>query len=375
MSARVPAEVFPPGDFIAEELDARGWAQEDLARILAKPLPTVNKIIKGKTAITPATAKKLSAAFGTSAELWMNLESSWQLYRDSDDESSSEVRERASIYDLAPVREMVRRGWIQKTDSSDDLVQELRKHFGVEDVSEVPAIRAAARSSTRGESGEITAAQWAWMCRCRNVSRLTDASRYRKKDLIDCIPELVALSSQPEEIRKLPGMLADCGVRVVLVKHLKGTAIDGGALWCNKTSEPVVGLSARFGRLDNFWFTLMHEIAHIIAGDGVVADSEIDRQSDHIDVVEQRANRTAASWLVPQDDLSSFIRRTSPLYSTRKILNFARRIRVHPSLIVGQLKHRGEVSWDKFNGMSIDVRDYAKQAIIQDGWDGPAPIE
>lgn len=369
--------MFPPGEFIAEELDARGWAQEDLARILGKPLPTINKIIKGKTSITPETAKKLAAAFGTSAELWMNLESSWQLHKSSNDEDdTAEVIERASIYDLAPVREMVRRKWISKTKTPDDLAEELRKHFGVMSLSEVPNLRAAARSSIRGELSEITSAQWAWMCRCRAVSNLVDAPKYRKANLVDCIPELVSRASDPEEIRKVPFMLADCGVRVVLVKHLTGTALDGGALQRNNTkSEPIIGLSCRYGRLDNFWFTLMHEIAHVVAGDGVVADSELERRGEHVAAYEQKANRAAAEWLIPQEQLDSFIRRTSPLYSTRKITNFARRIGVHPSIVVGQLKHRGEIDWNKFNKMNVDVRDFVKQSIIQDGWDGPAPLE
>lgn len=74
-----PAEVFPPGEFIREELAARGKTQADLARVLGRPLQTVNQIINGRKAITPETALELAAAFGTSPELWMNLESSYRL--------------------------------------------------------------------------------------------------------------------------------------------------------------------------------------------------------------------------------------------------------------------------------------------------------
>jgi HTH-type transcriptional regulator/antitoxin HigA len=78
---RPPAEVFPPGDFIAEELEARGWTQGDLARVLDRPLQAVNAIIRGKKAITPETAVGLGAAFGTSAEIWLNMENSYRLHR------------------------------------------------------------------------------------------------------------------------------------------------------------------------------------------------------------------------------------------------------------------------------------------------------
>ncbi len=71
----MPAEVFPPGEFIRDELEARGWTQEEFADILGRPLQTVNQIINGKKEITAETARAIAEAFGTSAELWLNLQS------------------------------------------------------------------------------------------------------------------------------------------------------------------------------------------------------------------------------------------------------------------------------------------------------------
>ena len=76
---RIPAEVFPPGEFIREEIEERGWTQEDLAEISGRSLRLVNEIIMGKRGITPETANGLAAAFGTSAQFWMNLESMYRL--------------------------------------------------------------------------------------------------------------------------------------------------------------------------------------------------------------------------------------------------------------------------------------------------------
>ncbi len=74
-------EAFPPGDHIREEIAYRGWTQADLANIMGRPLQVVNEIINGKKAITARTAYELEAALGPSAVTWMNLETSWQLYR------------------------------------------------------------------------------------------------------------------------------------------------------------------------------------------------------------------------------------------------------------------------------------------------------
>jgi HTH-type transcriptional regulator/antitoxin HigA len=79
MNNRRVAEVFPPGEFILEELDARGWTQVDLAEIIGRDTVQINRIIQGKQAITPDTAKQLAEVFSTSPELWMNLESSYRL--------------------------------------------------------------------------------------------------------------------------------------------------------------------------------------------------------------------------------------------------------------------------------------------------------
>jgi addiction module HigA family antidote len=74
-------EAFPPGIHIREEIEERGWSQGDLARIMGRPVQVVNEIINGRKAITAQTAYELEAALGPSAVTWMNLETSWQLYR------------------------------------------------------------------------------------------------------------------------------------------------------------------------------------------------------------------------------------------------------------------------------------------------------
>jgi HTH-type transcriptional regulator / antitoxin HigA len=76
---RIAAEVFPPGDYIREELEARHWRQSDLAAVLGRPLPAINEMINGKKRITAETAKALALAFGTSAEVWLNLETAYRL--------------------------------------------------------------------------------------------------------------------------------------------------------------------------------------------------------------------------------------------------------------------------------------------------------
>jgi HTH-type transcriptional regulator/antitoxin HigA len=73
------AETFSPGEYLKDELNARGWTQTQFAKIIGRPIQVVNEIIRERKSITAQTAVAFAAAFGTSAELWMNLEAAWQL--------------------------------------------------------------------------------------------------------------------------------------------------------------------------------------------------------------------------------------------------------------------------------------------------------
>src|SRR5262245_16756482 len=97
MTRFTAAEVFPPGEILKDELEARGWTQTDLGEILGRPARVVNEIITGKRGITPETAKGLAEALGTTAQFWMNLESAWQLSKVRDD--SGDVARRSKLYE------------------------------------------------------------------------------------------------------------------------------------------------------------------------------------------------------------------------------------------------------------------------------------
>lgn len=75
----VPAEVFPPGEYLGDELDARGWSQAEFAETIGRSAKLVNEIIGGTTSITPATAIEIGAALGTGARVWLNLEHEYRL--------------------------------------------------------------------------------------------------------------------------------------------------------------------------------------------------------------------------------------------------------------------------------------------------------
>jgi HTH-type transcriptional regulator/antitoxin HigA len=76
-----PAEAFPSGEYLRDELEARGWTQSQFARIIGRPLQLVNEIINGRKRITEQTALEIAAALGTSARVWLNLENTYRLWK------------------------------------------------------------------------------------------------------------------------------------------------------------------------------------------------------------------------------------------------------------------------------------------------------
>src|SRR4051812_14126931 len=111
-----------PGDFIKQELEKREWTQADLASILERPLPTINRILNGKHAILPDMAIALGMAFGTGPEVWAQREAAYRL--SLAEQPDDTVAKRARLHALAPIKEMEKRQWIHPSDSLDALEKE-----------------------------------------------------------------------------------------------------------------------------------------------------------------------------------------------------------------------------------------------------------
>ncbi|MGH6946320.1 MAG: ImmA/IrrE family metallo-endopeptidase [Kiloniellales bacterium] len=372
MPNRVPAEVFPPGEFIREELEARGWTQGDLAQIMDRPLRLVNELIAGKKQITPETARGLAMAFGDNDPLyWMNLDSAYRLAQTVPVNES--VGRRAKLYSLFPVRAMLKRKWIEPSDNLDVVEHRVCRFYRISDIDQQPIFAHAAKAV---QYDQRSAVQWAWLYRAKELAESIHSSPYSERKLKDALAKLRTLLVAPEEIRQIPRILADAGVRFVLVEFLPGAKIDGATFWLDDKS-PVIALSVRFDRVNNFWFVLRHEIEHVLNRDGLVIDLELTEHLQHKDDLppeEVRANVAAAEFLVPKSELDSFIKRVRPLYSEQRILLFARRIGVHPGIVVGQLQFREEIPYTHFHKHLVRIRDIIAQATLTDGWGNVPPI-
>lgn len=363
------AQVFPPGDFIREELEERGWRQSDLALILGVPISFVSELLSAKRSITTAIAKKLEQALGVPAETYLNLEAQYQLSKLAI-QPAGDVGARAKLYEFAQVREMQNRGWIAKARTIEQLQGELKRFYETDALDEPPQLPAAARRAAQVAPNMLTPAQITWCFRARAIARCTHAEPFSESAFDAGVEELQSLTGDPEEIRHVPRVLVEMGIRLVVVQHLSRTRIDGATLWSDKS--PAIALSLRYDRIDYFWHTLSHELSHVRHGDGTQVDEDFivdgKLRARARSEIELRADEEAASLLIDKGELDNFILRTRPYYSKERITGFARRIQVHPGIVAGQLQYRDEIDYRANREMLVKVRHIITRSAPTDGW-------
>jgi HTH-type transcriptional regulator/antitoxin HigA len=373
MQNRTIAEAFPPGEFLKEELDARGWTQEDLANILGRQTSVVSAIVNGKRAISLDIATDLGEAFDTGLEYWMNLETIYRSFLKSKRDSS--IARRAKLFAKAPVSAMQKRNWIEASGDWEVLEQRVLRLLRINSLDEQPKVFPhAAKKASSYES--ITPEQTAWFFRARDLASGIQVAKFSENSFAETIRSLRQLLANVEDIRHVPRVLAEGGVRFLIIENISHSKIDGACFWLD-ASSPVIAMAIRYDRLDNFWYVLTHECGHVDHRDGLNDEHPIidvnlvgDEATPFADKseIEQRADLFAQNTLIDQGALDNWIARVAPLYSKMKITAFAKMNRVHPAIVLGQLQHRGEVHWSHSREMLVKMRHLVMSSALTDGF-------
>jgi HTH-type transcriptional regulator / antitoxin HigA len=167
--------------------------------------------------------------------------------------------------------------------------------------------------------------------------------------------------------------LTGAGVRLVVVEYLLGAKLDGACFWINDGRSPVIALSLRLDRIDNFWHTLFHEVDHILHNEGKDApivdllDAQVSARTDLPDF-ERRANRNAADYCINAKAMEAWIARASKVSSRARIVAFAEQMSVHPGLVVGQLQHRHLIPYSYHREFLEKVRSLVVTSVPTDGY-------
>lgn len=370
----VPAVAFSPGEILLDILNDRGWSQVDFAEIIGRSPKAVNELIKGKTSITPATAKEIAAATDTNPLFWLNLETAYRLHHDRG-EPSPRIARHARLREKYPVREMVKRRWIENSPDPLVLQERVLTFYGVPDLDTEPLLmsHAAKKNAKKLDyPDDINGPQRAWLFRVRQIATALTVARYSEDKLREALQQFRQMLPSADDIRRVPKILAECGVRFVVVEHMPSSKIDGVCFWLGKDgTDPVIGMSLRLDRIDNFWFVLRHEIEHVLNGDGrevAMVDRDMGEvRPKDLSLEEIRADAAAADFCVPSRDMADFMVRHGRIISEMHVINFAQRMGVHPGLVVGQIQHRTR-KYQLFRKHLVSIRPIISPVAMTDGY-------
>lgn len=370
-----------PGQLIDEILVERGWSKRVLAVILGVGETSLNKLIAGKRPLDAQLALALSEVLDVPADRLLELQKRHDLAQARLVARPDPTRaQRAHLFGQLPIPEMIKRGWIDAEDVRDveAVESELTRFFGADSLDEIEILPHAAKRTNIAT--EATPTQLAWLYRANAIASEMLVAPYSPLSGRRAAKLMQPLLSAPTEARKVPRILAENGIRYVLVESLPGARIDGACFWLDETS-PVIAMTMRFDRIDNFWFVLRHELEHVLREHGVSAimlDTDVGPGSgsdgDGAVADEERvANDAAADFCVPREALDRFIARKDPFFAERDILGFSRTLGVHPGLVAGQLQHHTG-KYNLFRKHLVKMRATVAPSAVVDGWGDVAPV-
>ena len=348
-----PDIAIPPGETLAETLDAMGITRAELARRANRPVQAISEIVQGKKGITPETALELERVLGVPAHVWVQLEADYRTVKARLADREHLKEKEVPLAKKFPYGTMAKLGWVPFTTGPIERAEALLRFFGVASLHRImdqcscTAWRKSKKTVT--SSGALTA----WLRRGEIEAQYVETAPFDAPGLMEMLPMLRSLTRDSPEVfqPKLREILARQGIVLVLIPELPKTGAHGATRWLG--TKAVLQLSLRYCWADIFWFTVFHELGHILRHGRREIFIEFDQ--DREDEQEREADAFAARYLIPEHAYKKFIAgKTS--FSAVMVKDFATEIGVHPGIVVGRLQYEKRVSHAYLNGLRVQYR-------------------
>lgn len=337
---------IPPGETIKEQLDDRGMTQKEFADRMGMTQKHISQLINGKVSLTPETADKLEMVLGIPAKFWIRLEASYRdkLIKVERENSLDAEKELQKKY---PYTAMAKEGLVPKVDKPEARIINLRLFFEVanltllEEKQEVlfpVACRKLADTETSNYALRVAAQAAKRTARTIATAPIDLQKLYQKLNEIRSL----TLSQDMSFMDKLSSILASCGIAIVYLPELKGSFLHGITFYDNK--KIVLGITLRGKYADKFWFSLFHEIAHILSNH---IQKDVPITEEH----EREADKMSEELLIPASSLENFYRAHD--FRKASIVDFANRIGTSPGIVVGRMQSDSKIGYNMLNGLKL----------------------
>lgn len=322
---RFPFAAPDPVSAIEFRMEQAGLEPRDLIPYIGGR-SKVSEVLSGKRALSLSMIRALSSGLGIPVEVLVQEPAHFEDEEDVD-------------YSKFPIKEMVRRGWFEVTGTR-DAPSAVRAYLGSIGWTraEIAFYRSSAHFRSARKMDPYALAAWSAKVRQSCIERkLKNSFRPHTVDL-GFMRSIAQISRSDDGPRQAKEALEEVGICLVVEPHLPKTYIDGAAIMVDKR-RPIIGLTLRYDRLDNFWFTLMHELAHI----ALHLRSESDRYFDDLDFrgrvseEEREADEMAGEALVAGAAWKTSAARHVP--SPQAVNQLARTLHVHPSIVAGKVRY------------------------------------
>ena len=338
------AIAIPPGMTIREQLDNRSMSQKEFASRMDMSEKHISRLINGKVELSHDVALRLESVLGIPAKFWNNLEA---LYR----ENEARVREELDMEhdeEVAmkmPYSKCVSFGWLPSAKNNKEKVINLRRFFEVANLRALEQVKIPGivyRKANSSLSSDYALAMWAQ--KARTEARTIKTEPINIQLLKQSLPNIRSLSSTDPSCfcGEIKSLLAKCGVALVFLPHIKGSFLHGATF--ADGNHIVLGLTLRGSYADKFWFSLFHELGHIVCG-------HITEITDESESNEEEADRFAQSTLIPNKQYHEFIERGG--FSQSEITHFSNMIGIAPWIVLGRLQKENHVPYNHYSSLKV----------------------